>query len=221
MKKILFCLTVFLALAAVFLIDAGGQECERLSGQATGYVGGDGSSIAAMDGVTNDPTELALRLQNKGAKFVPTNNYPVTTNLRMPGAAADFNGDGFVDTVQGGRSCDNNGNGADTNISIFTCQGQDPADPNRFLFNGPYYIDYLTYFVTYEIMDCGAGDYDGGGDADISVLSWQGRLWIFKNLYVENGLNPGDGPEFDSHPTLIDDVINDGYGEFGSSPAPG
>ncbi|HXK36420.1 MAG TPA: VCBS repeat-containing protein, partial [Candidatus Paceibacterota bacterium] len=36
-------------------------------------------------------------------------------------------------------------------------------------------------------------------------------------LYVENGLNPGDVPEFDSHPTLIDDVINDGYGEFGSS----
>src|SRR4030065_733386 len=80
-------------------------------------------------------------------------------------------GGGLVDTVQGGRSCDNNGNGADTNISIFPCLGQDPADPLRFLFNGPYYIDYLADFITYEIMACGGGDYDGDGDAATSVLS--------------------------------------------------
>ena len=217
MRKHLFRLIALSAFLAAGFIQAGGQTCDRLSARATGYVGGDSSTIATMDGITNDTEELVLRLNYKGANFEPSSDYPVATNWRMTGASADFNGDGFVDLVEGGRDCDNNANATDTNISIFTCLGQDPADPLRFLFSGPYYIDYLLHFKTYEIMACGAGDFDGDGDADISVLSWQGNLWIFKNLYVENGLSPGDVPEFDSQPTLIDDVINDGYGEFGSS----
>jgi PilY1 beta-propeller domain/FG-GAP-like repeat len=217
MRKFLFGLTVFSALAAMFLVTASGQLCEEQSGQAIGYVGGNASTVAAMDGVANDTARLVLRLKNKGGNFVLTSNYPVTANSRVTSAAADFNGDGFVDLVLGGKECDNNANGADTNLSIIISQGRDPGDPLRFLFSAPYYVEYLTYFTTYEIMACGAGDYDGDGDSDISVLSWQGRLWVFNNLYVENGRSPGDVPDFDPQPTLIADVINDGYGEFGSA----
>ena len=216
MKKHLFGLIVLSVFLAVGPNLADAQTCERLTARATGYVGGDASTIAEMDGIINDPAALVLRLQNKGANFVPTNNYPVTTNWRMTGAAADFNGDGYVDLVEGGRGCDRNPNPADTNLSVFTCLGQDPADPTRFVFSGPYYIDYLLFFETYEVMACGAGDFDGDGDADVAFLTWQGWLGTFRNLYVENGLSPGDTPEFDSRPTFIADLIDDGYGEFGS-----
>lgn len=217
MKKYLIGLMVLGALVTFFMIKAGSQTCPTQEGRVWGYRGGDSSTLSALEGIYNDETGLHLRLANKGANWEASSNYPVTTNYRMTGAAADFNGDGMVDLVEGGRTCDNNGNATDTNIALFTCQGKDPGDPLRFVFSGPYYIDYLSTFSTYEIMALGAGDYDGDGDADVSALSWQGRLWIFKNLYVENSLAPGDIPVFDNRPTLIGDLINDGYGEYGSA----
>lgn len=217
MKKYIWGLIILGAgLVAFLMIKAGGQVCTTQSGYIVGYTGGDPSTLSVLDGIENDLTELVLRLKGKGANWQETSNYPVTTNYRMTGAAADFNGDGLVDLVEGGRNCDNNANGTDTNIAIFVSQGKDPGDPTRFSFAGPYYINYLSTFRTYEIMALGAGDFDGDGDADVAALSWQGRLWIFKNLYIENGLRPGDIPVFDTSPTLLGDLINDGYGEFGS-----
>ncbi|MFZ2055291.1 MAG: FG-GAP-like repeat-containing protein, partial [Candidatus Aminicenantales bacterium] len=216
MRKHLFRLIVLSTFLATGLTQAGGQSCDTLSARATGYVGGDSSTIAEMDGIINDPVGLFLRLQNKGANFEPSSDYPVTTNWRMTGASADFNRDGLVDMVEGGRNCDNHTyQPGDTNISIFTCLGKDPADPLRFVFSGPYYINYTSTFTTFEIIALGAGDYNGDGDADIAALSWRGRLWIFENYYVENGHDPGDNPDFNTSPTLIDSVLNDTSSEFG------
>ncbi len=217
-KHVLGLIILGAGLAAFLMMRSEGQVCSTQNDRVIGYRGGDDSTLSVLDGVENDKIGLYLRLKGKGANWKETSNYPVTTNWRMTGAAADFNSDGLVDLVQGGRTCDNNANPTDTNIAIFASRGQDPGDPLRFLFEGPYYINYLATFTTYEIMALGAGDYDGDGDADFSALSWQGRLWIFKNLYVENGLGPGDTPEFDPVPTLLGDLINDGYGEFGSDP---
>ena len=217
MKKYLLPSFFLIALTAIIFVNIGGQQCERYSDWVVGYRGGDDSTLASLEGITNDTVGFHLRLNYKGANFIPTANYPVTTNWRMTGAAADFNGDGFVDLAEGGRGTDNNGDPNDTNLAIFISRGRDPADDTRFAFDGPYYIDYTATLTTYEIMSLGSGDYDGDGDADLSFLSWSGRLWILKNLYVENGLVPGDLPEFESTPTLIGDLINDGYGEFGSA----
>ena len=57
------------------------------------------------------------------------------------------------------------------------------------------------------------GDYDRDGDNDIAALTWQGRLLIFKNLYMENHLSPGAVPVFNPTPIFVADLINDGYGE--------
>jgi hypothetical protein len=218
MKKYAY-LVLFLAALTGFLApNTAAQQCDRLSASAVGYRGGDGSTLAVLDGIYHDISAQLLRLKNKGANFVPTNNYPVMTNYRMTGAAADFNGDGFVDLAEGGRGTDNNGDMLDTNLAIFLSQGADLVDPTRFVFTGPFYIDYHSVFTTYEIMALGAGDYDGDGDADIAALSWQGRLWIFWNRYVEHNCVPGCDPEFDHVPTLLGDLINDGYTEFGSDP---
>ncbi len=215
-KHVLGLIILGAGLTAFFLIRANSQVCATQSDRVVGYRGGDASTLSKLDGIENDLVGLNLRLEGKGANWKETSNYPVTTNLRMTGAAADFNGDRLVDLVQGGRQCDNNANPTDTNIAVFVSRGREPGNPLRFVFNGPYYINYLATFTTYEIMALGAGDYDGDGDADFAALSWQGRLWIFKNLYVENGLRPGDIPVFDSRPTLLGDLVNDGYGEFGT-----
>ena len=220
MKKYLYLVFILAVLGAFFVLKIGGQQCDRQTSSVVGYRGGESSTLSKLDGITHDIPALQLRLKNKGTNFQPTSNYPMTTNWRMTGAAADFNGDSYVDLVEGGRDCDirDHLDPGDTNLSIFLCQGKDPADPLRFVFTGPFYINYLSTFTTYEIMALGAGDYDGDGDADISALSWQGRLWIFKNRYIENGRTPGSDPDFNPTPTLIADVINDGYGEFGSDP---
>jgi len=201
----------------------GGQLCDPHEGPSVvGYRGGDASTLPKLNGIVNDTSELVLRLRNKGANFVPSSNYPVTTNYRMTGAAADFNNDGFIDLAEGGRGCDNNSNRQDTNLSLFISKGQDPADPTKFLFGGPFYIDYLSSFKSYEIMSLGAGDYDGDGDNDICALSWRGVCWIFWNRFVEDGLPEGADPVFDPVPTPVlnsvgaSDFVNDGYGEFGS-----
>jgi hypothetical protein len=214
MKKHVFVLTVFLALTAAVSVWVVAQTCERQTARVTGYTGGSASTLAVLEGITNDAEELLLRLSQAGANFQQSSNYPVSTNLRMTGAAADFNGDGFVDLAEGGRSQDNDGQSSDTNLSIFLCQGQDPGDPTRFVFTGPFYINYLSTLSTYEIMALGAGDYNGDGDADIAALSWRGRLWIFENYYVENGHDPGDNPDFDTSPTLIDSVLTDASSEY-------
>ncbi len=171
-----------------------------------------------MLGIDNDTQLLKLRLEYKGANFVTSSGYPVSTNLRMTAAAADFNGDGLVDL---GRrrpsSVTTTGMRRTPTCPSLSAGGRTlPANPTRFKFDGPYYINYLSRFTTYEIMALGAGDYDRDGDNDIAALSWQGRLWIFKNLYVENHLAPGSIPVFNSTPTLVADLINDGYGEYGS-----
>lgn len=218
MKKYVYALiSLLIILLIIFFFKARAQEaCQTEFDSVVGYTGGDASFIAELNGVANDEPGLHLRLKQKGANFIPTSDYDVTTNWRMTGAAADFNGDGFVDLIEGGRGTDSNGNPSDTNMAIFISRGNDPADETRFSFDGPYYIDYLATFTTYEIMSLGAGDYDGDGDADIAALSWAGNLWIFKNLFIENGLLKGDAPVFDESPILIMDVVDDGYGEFGS-----
>ena len=218
MKKYIFGLMVLGAVVAFFFIKAGSQTCTTQQATVWGYQGNDPEEKFVMQAVEINEDGLNLRLAYRRTNWKATSNYPVTTNYRMTGAAADFNADGYVDLAQGGRDCDNhNYQPGDTNLAIFTCQGVDPGNPDRFVFSGPYYINYLGTLSTYEIMALGAGDYDGDGDADISALSWQGRLWIFKNLYVENHLSPGDIPVFDTVPTLLGDLINDGYGEYGSS----
>jgi len=240
MKKLIFILTILtIILACILFVKVKAQEdCQTAPPPYPTVVGYDSSYncdpqspkypqycyLSTMTGITVDPQGgLHLRLNQIGANFQPSSNYPVTTNLRMTGAAADFNGDGLVDLAEGGRQCDNNSNQTDTNLSIFVSQGKDPTDPLRFKFLGPYYINYLSWLSTYEIMALGAGDYDGDLDNDIAALSWRGRLWIFKNLYMENHLTPGSTPVFDPHPTMVTngltngDLIGDGYGEDGSS----
>ncbi len=180
----------------------------------TGYANGDRSTLSVMSGIVIDPAGLHLRLQNKGANFVPTSNYPVTTNVRMTGAAADFNGDGFVDLAEGGRDQDNDGQASDTNLSIFISRGADPGNPTRFLFDPAVYINYLAYLSTYEIIALGAGDFNGDGDADIAALSWSGKLWLFTNRFADNHRTPGAAPDFSNVPTLVTNLINDGATEF-------
>lgn len=225
MKKHKIALLLFGAIvSAALYFNLTGQLCETQSGSIVGYRGGDLSTISVMDGVTNDVSGQHLRLKARGANFVPSSNYPVTTNLRMTGAAADFNNDGLVDLIEGGRMCDyntnpslGNTNASDSNLSIFLSRGVEPADPTRFKFDGPYYVLYDSSALskTYEIMALGAGDFDRDGDADFAALSWSGKLWIFKNLFKENAIPVGGVPVFSTTVTLLGDLINDGYGEWG------
>jgi len=200
------------------------QVCDTQTDSAVGYRGGDASTLSVLDGVSNDLANMYLRLKGKGANFVPSTNYSVTTNLRMTGASADFNNDGNYDLAEGGRQCDYNTNSSlgnlnpnDSNLSIFISRGNEPADPSRFKFDGPYYFLYAGTALnrTFEIMALGAGDYDKDGDADIAALTWQGRLFIIKNLFIENNLDPGDVPTFSTTMQYLGDLINDGYGEWG------
>jgi len=209
----------FVLLTILFFISKTQGQCDTQNDSVTGYPA---EEFAELKGITNDLEQLLLRLKQEGANFIPTNGYSVTTNWRMTGAASDFNGDNLVDLAEGGRRCDyhtdeilGNMDPDDTNLSIFISHGrQEPPNDNKFDFDGPYYIDYSETFETYEIIGLGAGDYDGDGDSDIAALSWAGNLWIFKNLFVENGLLPGEIPVFDETPTWVMDVIDDGYGEF-------
>ena len=217
MKKLLHGILILLtALLIIVFFKVKAQECDTQSGSVVGYTGGDMSTISELEGIDNDTEALQLRLKYKGANFVPSGDYDVTTNWRMTGAAGDFNGDGFVDLIEGGRTTDNNSDPNDTNMAVFISHGKDPLDETKFVFDGPFYIDYLATFTTYQIMSLGAGDYDRDGDDDIAAMSWSGKLYIFWNLYVENGLSPGDDPVFNETPTYIMDIVNDGYGEFGS-----
>ncbi len=218
---------LFLALAvgaAVLVFDVVAQTCDTQSGTAVGYRGGDASTLNELNGVSNDVTNMYLRLKGKGANFVPSSNYNVTTNKRMTGASADFNNDGKWDLVEGGRQCDYNTNPAlgnlittDSNLSVFVGRGHEVSDPNKFKFDGPFYILYEGTAMdrTYEIMALGAGDFDKDGDADIAALTWQGRLFIIPNLFIENGLAPGDLPVFSGTMQYLGDLINDGYTEWG------
>ena len=226
MKKLLYGTLILLtALLIIVFFKVKAQECDTQSGSVVGYTGGDMSTISELEGIDNDTEALQLRLRYKGANFVPTGDYNVTTNWRMTGAAGDFNGDGFVDLIEGGRRCDyhthssyGNTNPNDTNLSFFVSRGKDPADETRFLFDGPYYILYSqSSYSTYEFISEGAGDFDGDGDDDIAAMSWSGKLYIFWNQFVENGLGAGEIPVFDETPTLIMNVIDDGYGEFNTS----
>ena len=234
MKKILFGILILLTalLAAVFVIA---QTCDTQSGSVVGYTGGDDSTISELQGIKNDPENLLLRLKYKGANFSPTGNYDVTSNGEvMTGGAADFNGDGLVDLIEGARGLDDDDNGycenwhpvqenvclkwmdvPTRNLQIFISQGVDPVDPERFKFEGPHYIEYSeSIYKTYEMIAIGTGDYDGDGDADITAMSWAGNLYIFWNKYEELSLSPGADPEFDEIPTLIMDVINDDISEY-------
>lgn len=216
MRKYAFSLIFFIfSLILIFLIKADSQLCQPQSAKIVGYEGD--VSRLILEGVTNDKNGgFFLRLDYEGTNWEASSNYPVTSNWRMTGAAADFNDDGYVDLVQGGRGCDSNSDPNDTNLAIFVSRGKDPGNPLRFNFEGPYYIDYTSYLRTYQFIALGAGDYDGDGDADIAGVSWSGRLWFFKNLFVENKLNSGDIPDFDPQPTLWGDLINDAYGEWGA-----
>jgi hypothetical protein len=204
--------------------------CDIVAGQRIlGYLGGPGSDVylASKDNVENDISLQAIRLRGLGANFYGTDNYAVTSNNRMTAAAADFNLDGLCDLVQGGRATDNNGSGTDTNLSIHISEGAHPLDAQRFKFKDAVYVDYLPTIPggTYEMNGLGAGDLDKDGDPDIVALDWRGVAWVFWNRFVENGQAPGADPIIDSVPTPVlgtvaaSDMINDGYGEYGSNSA--
>ena len=70
MRKFIYpVLFVFMVLLAVFLFKLIAQECSTNVGSVVGYVGGDDSLIAVMDGVQNDEPGLHLKLVQKGANF--------------------------------------------------------------------------------------------------------------------------------------------------------
>lgn len=232
MKKVAyltFAALVAFGLAVFFPALAQSPTCDIRAGQRIlGFVGGSGSDsyIAQKNNIENNVGLQVLHLKGKGANFYGTDNYPVTSNYRMTAAAADFNLDGLVDLVQGGRFCDNNNFVAgDTNLSIHISEGLDPGDPNRFKFKNAVYINYFATIPggTYEMNGLGAGDIDKDGDPDIIALDWRGIVWIFWNRFIEDHQAPGDMPNIDSVPTPIlgtttaSDVINDGYGEYGSN----
>ena len=236
MKKIAYlaiAALVAVGLAAYFpvLAQTPPPTCNIVAGpRILGYLGGPGSDsyLAETDNVTNDIGLQVLRLKGLGANFYGTDNYPVTSNYRMTAAAADFNLDGFDDLVQGGRDCDNHNYVAgDTNLSIHISQGLDPMNPNRFKFQAGVYINYFPTIPggTYEMMGLGAGDFDRDGDPDIVAIDWRGVVWIFWNRFNEDHQAPGAMPHINSVPTPIlgtvaaSDVINDGYGEYGSNSA--
>ena len=225
MKKLIPGLVLTLAVMTAPLVpDLAGQTCDTQTGTAVGYRGGDASTLKDMNGVSNDVTNMYLRLKGIGGNFLASTNYIITANKRTTAASADFNGDGKLDLVTGGRGCDYNVNPAlgnllttDSNLSIFLGRGHEVSDPNKFKFDGPYYILYegTQLDKTFEIIALGAGDFDKDGDADIAALTWQGRLFIIPNLFVENGLAPGDPPVFSGTMQFLGDLINDGYTEWG------
>jgi PilY1 beta-propeller domain/FG-GAP-like repeat len=228
MKKFIYgCFAITIVLGAVLFFPVAAQvvTCDEQTGTAVGYIGGDSSTLSKLDGVVNDTGQLRLRLANKGANFNMTSNYPVTSNYRMTGAGADFNNDGLCDLIQGGRFCDNNASASDTNLALFLSEGLDTADPTRFKFKPPKYIDYLPTIVggTYQMIGLGAGDFDRDGDNDFVTLDWRGVCWIFWNRFIENLQDPGNEPIFDTVPTPIlgdvdtSDLVADGYGEYGSA----
>jgi hypothetical protein len=229
MKKLkwiigLAALPVFLVLAGFFLRA---QECVTtpVTG-VVGYTGGDPSTIYSMDGIDNDAQQGYLRLHYLGANFEPSNDYSNSTNHRKTAAAADFNGDGYVDLVEGGEGCDTIYYKAGaSNLAIFISRGKDPINPLKFKFDPPagipplgaYYIDYVQHTTpslkTWEMWALGAGDFDGDGDNDIAAVSYSGKLWIFWNKYVEHNDAPGGLPDFDPTPTLVMDIVGDGCSE--------
>ncbi len=238
-KSICIFAGLIIVAAAVFFLKAKAQvaSCTTDSDHITGYSNGNNpvtiniNDPNNMQGIAIDQHSgnLDLRLKEKGANFLPGGDYGVSSNMRLSAASADFNNDGYPDLVQGGMQTDynttsglGNTNDSDSNISFFVSRGVDPNDSTRFKFEGPYYLIYNsktnTTYATYELLDCGAGDYDKDGDADIVVLTWNGRLLMFKNLFIENHLTPGGTPVFSATPSAdLGNVINDSMGEFGQT----
>ncbi len=232
MKKIAYLTVAALVAvgAAAFFPALAQTTCDIVAGPSIlGYLGGPGSDsyIAQKDKIVNDIGLQVLRLKGKGANFYGTSNYPVTSNYRMTAASADFNLDGLDDLVQGGRDCDNHNYVAgDTNLSLHICQGLDPMDSHRFLFQAGVYINYFGTIPggTYEMNGLGAGDFDKDGDPDIVALDWHGIVWIFWNRFIEDHQSPGAFPHISNVPTPIlpggsanSNVTRDNYGEYGSS----
>ena len=226
MKKIVLGLCLLVVLSGLLMMPAGGQTCTTQSRTVTGYANGSQSTLSTLNGIVIDPAGLYLRLKNKGANFAVSSGYPVSGYNRQTGAAADFNGDGRVDLVEGGFAYDYNTNSSlgntnpnDSNLALFLSGGADPGNPQRFLFSGPYYVLYGNagnpLYATYKVNALGAGDFDGDGDKDIAALTWQGRLFIFWNRFKENNQAAGSIPIIDTTPTYIADLINDGYTEWG------